>query len=206
MTAIKAIQTRYDGCHFRSRLEARWAVFFNSLGVKWEYEKEGYELLSGKYLPDFWLPELGCWLEIKGTEPTEVEKRLCEELAFATNTPVFIAWGLPHDAKSANEYDRLIGFIAVSELLSCENHNRAFNIPRWWHYAWCMGGNGSLRFASDFTDNVQPDVHRVFYNPRSDGIYWREFKGIIGRDKGTRLPHSAFISASSARFEHGQQG
>lgn len=51
---IKAIETEYNGYRFRSRLEARWAVFFDALGVKYEYEPEGFELPSGKrYLPDF---------------------------------------------------------------------------------------------------------------------------------------------------------
>lgn len=51
---IKAIQTFYKGYKFRSRLEARWAVFFDALGLKWEYEPEGYELPDGSwYLPDF---------------------------------------------------------------------------------------------------------------------------------------------------------
>lgn len=64
---IKAIETKYRGHLFRSRLEARWAVFFTALGVKWEYEKEGYELPDGtRYLPDFWLPHLSLWVEVKG--------------------------------------------------------------------------------------------------------------------------------------------
>jgi hypothetical protein len=44
MGEVKAIETRYAGCRFRSRLEARWAVFFDALGVKWEYEREGFDL------------------------------------------------------------------------------------------------------------------------------------------------------------------
>jgi hypothetical protein len=64
---IKAIPTRYAGCHFRSRLEARWAVFFDSLGIAWEYEPQGFELVRGeRYLPDFWLPLIEVWLEVKG--------------------------------------------------------------------------------------------------------------------------------------------
>jgi hypothetical protein len=63
---IKPIETVYKGYRFRSRLEARWAVFFDALGVEWEYEKEGFELEDGtRYLPDFWLKKLGCWVEIK---------------------------------------------------------------------------------------------------------------------------------------------
>ena len=63
---IKAIQTSYKGYRFRSRTEARWAVFFDALGIAWEYEKEGYDLGElGWYLPDFWLPESQMWVEIK---------------------------------------------------------------------------------------------------------------------------------------------
>lgn len=63
---IKAIDTRYNNHLFRSRLEARWAVYFDSLSVKWEYEPEGYELSDGsKYLPDFWLPDHDVYAEVK---------------------------------------------------------------------------------------------------------------------------------------------
>ena len=51
---IKAIETEYNGHRFRSRLEARWAVFFDALGVEYVYEPEGFTLPSGQeYLPDF---------------------------------------------------------------------------------------------------------------------------------------------------------
>ncbi len=63
--AIKPIETHYKGYRFRSRLEARWAVFFESLGLNWEYEKEGFVLPSGKrYLPDFYVSGIG-FFEIK---------------------------------------------------------------------------------------------------------------------------------------------
>ncbi len=51
---IKAIETIYNGHKFRSRTEARWAVFFDALGVEYEYEPQGFTLPSGaQYLPDF---------------------------------------------------------------------------------------------------------------------------------------------------------
>lgn len=54
MPTIKPIETHYNGLRFRSRLEARWAVFFDALGIEYEYEPEGFELPSGaRYLPDF---------------------------------------------------------------------------------------------------------------------------------------------------------
>jgi hypothetical protein len=75
---MKAIQTRYSGRHFRSRLEARWAVFFDVLEVDWEYELEGFDLDElGWYLPDFWLPSIDCWFEVKPKEANEKEWALC---------------------------------------------------------------------------------------------------------------------------------
>lgn len=68
---INAIETRYAGHRFRSRLEARWAVFFDALGVKWQYEPQGYIIKVGErevpYLPDFFLPSLKTWVEVKGS-------------------------------------------------------------------------------------------------------------------------------------------
>lgn len=67
MSALTAIETTYAGCRFRSRLEARWAVFFDKLGIKWLYEPQGYVLGNGdRYLPDFWLPDEAMWVEVKG--------------------------------------------------------------------------------------------------------------------------------------------
>lgn len=63
---IKSIDTFYNGNYFRSRLEARWAVFFDLAGIYYEYEPEGYELQNReKYLPDFYLPKYECYVEVK---------------------------------------------------------------------------------------------------------------------------------------------
>jgi hypothetical protein len=66
MSELKAIQTEYKGYLFRSRLEARWAVFFDACGISWEYEPEGLILSDGtNYLPDFYLPGFHCFFEVK---------------------------------------------------------------------------------------------------------------------------------------------
>ena len=83
MSEIKAIETLYNGYRFRSRLEARWAVFFDCIGIEYEYEPEGFDLGNGLYyLPDFYLPETNAWVEIKGKQLTEIERekiiRFCD--------------------------------------------------------------------------------------------------------------------------------
>lgn len=95
---MKAIETRYKGYRFRSRLEARWAVFFDALGIKWEYEPEGYDLgEAGWYLPDFMIyigdNSAPVWFEVKGKKATKDDIKKLEYLCEATNTHGFIASG-----------------------------------------------------------------------------------------------------------------
>lgn len=66
---LKPIETSYKGYKFRSRLEARWAVFFDAIGLQWQYEIEGFQLSNGDfYLPDFKITTINkqtWWIEIK---------------------------------------------------------------------------------------------------------------------------------------------
>lgn len=78
---IRAIGTRYAGCFFRSRLEARWAIVFDVLGIRWEYEADGYQLRSGPYLPDFRLPAEKCFVEVKPQPSSRPELVKAYELA-----------------------------------------------------------------------------------------------------------------------------
>ena len=82
--ALKVIETEYNGYKFRSRLEARWAIFFDAAGIEYQYhQSEDFELEDGtKYLPDFYLPELNLWVEIKPKERrNELERvvKFCKE-------------------------------------------------------------------------------------------------------------------------------
>lgn len=95
MERIQALPTTYSGCRFRSRAEARWAVFFDHLDLKWEYEPEGYALDSGPYLPDFFLRDLDSFYEVKGTTPTVEEDAKASDLCHVTKKRVYLAVGSP---------------------------------------------------------------------------------------------------------------
>lgn len=92
---MKALETEYKGFRFRSRLEARWAVFMDAMGVRYEYEPEAYDLDGLFYLPDFWLPQMKAYLEIKPECPTEEEAAKAARLAKHTGADVFILRGAP---------------------------------------------------------------------------------------------------------------
>lgn len=94
---IPAMQSQYRGYRFRSRLEARWAIFFDALGVQWQYEPETFDLTDRYasllseyswmahssprlnpndrliYTPDFLLPNVrgGLYVEIKPYQQAE---------------------------------------------------------------------------------------------------------------------------------------
>ena len=96
-TGPPAIETSYAGCRFRSRLEARWAVFFDALGIKWEYEKEGYVVNGRAYLPDFYLPRETSWVEVKGSEEL-LDKQLMRDFA-ETAGRIIVLGPIPRPAK-----------------------------------------------------------------------------------------------------------
>lgn len=102
---IKAIETRYAGCHFRSRLEARWAVAFDHLGIAWEYEPEGFETSAGRYLPDFRLntgnPGLSgvTWFEVKPPDYAEYDPRH-QTFANESGERLIVAAGMCRDYRS----------------------------------------------------------------------------------------------------------
>lgn len=75
--SLAAVPTRYKGILFRSALESTWAQTLDRLGVDWEYEPETIPLPSGaRYVPDFRLPAIGAWLEVKGDNVPGLDKTL----------------------------------------------------------------------------------------------------------------------------------
>jgi hypothetical protein len=73
---IAAIPTKYKGVQFRSRLEAKWAAFFDL--AKWEWDYEPLDLNG--YIPDFIVktPDRECLTCAKTSESCTGQHRLIE--------------------------------------------------------------------------------------------------------------------------------
>lgn len=79
MNKIKPIPTPYNGIWYRSKLEAKWAYFFDWCGIKHYYESEGVQLSDDTwYEPDFYLPELKTYAEIKGVMSDTDEHKILQ--------------------------------------------------------------------------------------------------------------------------------
>ena len=181
---MKPIETIYNGYRFRSRLEARWAVYFDALDVKYEYEKEGYDLAETWYLPDFWLPTIRTWVEIKGERPTQEEIRKCILLAQATDSEVLMGWRTP------GEWDE-------GQMLSIYPDTPDYdwvNLTGHWWYACKNCGYVGTSFEAKTSRCKCADWSGTHNQGRNGWTY------------DTARMKAAYDAAHSARFEFGEKG
>lgn len=182
---IKAIETVYNGYRFRSRLEARWAVFFDELGIEYEYEPEGFDLgEAGYYLPDFWLPEQKYWIEIKGKYPTNDDVIKVASFSQQNDNPIALFWSQIDPDHCANS------------MAFWKDKNGVFHSQEWYAWHYC---NHCHHY------NLLPVVVNGEYS------WWlcpcRKDKMSANKmlyDASSLL--SAYTAARQARFEHGQIG
>jgi hypothetical protein len=219
---IKAIETVAYGRRFRSRLEARCAVFLTELGLSWEYESEGFDLPSGRYLPDFKVWDKTqysgfYWIECKPTQPVvshginrngetveewvAKEVQLARELSSTTKAGVLFF--------SGNSFD----VIRKVRIKTVEWHKSEF--------AHWLVGRGLMQENKYDPDMLQRDsiYHRYrdfswqIWDRRSvvdtEFFFPMNIRGMNALDAlfpawPTERAYCAANAALSARFEHGE--
>jgi hypothetical protein len=206
---VAAIETSYKGYRFRSRLEARWAVFFDSLGVKWEYEPEGFEFPGGdRYLPDFRLPNGAyaghddLWVEVKGRYDKDGFHRLVNA---ARHLPV-AAEGKP-DIRAYQPKLLLLG--DIPDNCCAATHPRiglsaAGMVLQYVFFGATCDGDGG-----DFTTRPINDALLI---PEDADNAWYVFSPWLEQSTYeqeitlSQQVTDAYVAARSARFEHGESG
>jgi hypothetical protein len=198
---ITPIDTIYNGYRFRSRLEARWAVFFDALNIRYEYEKEGYRLSNGEwYLPDFWLPDYQWIVEIKPEYPSERE---IDKIRIVSEG---LGW---------------TGLILYGQIPNYSNVNRIIvgigNRQLWGEMAHLITSEPGFIYSPDYGHHSSYD-----YKDEDTGKYWDDENGnlvfayngkgseifiasTLGFDDCDCIPFFAFDAARQARFEHGEK-
>lgn len=84
---------RHAGYEMRSHSETRWAGMMDALDIAWLYEPETVETRHDFYLPDFFLPAIGAFVEVKGLSPTMAEIEKAKDAEAVTGRPVLFAHG-----------------------------------------------------------------------------------------------------------------
>lgn len=224
-TEMKAIETRYKGYRFRSRTEARWAVFFDALQLPWKYEPEGFELGDGlRYLPDFVVTYPDCgdvWFEVKG-DPRSMDQRDWQKLLlFSKRNRIYLLDGQP----ASRMYLEISEWLAKAE-------------TSYWPSAWfefdgkpphegpmaelCEGffhwETGSMRngIEAPIVKPYRIDKHALDFDRFGAALWsykgrpwWDEYSNFFDEEYldlgGADIKH-AVTRALSARFEFGEQG
>ena len=81
------------------------------------------------YLPDFWLPDLGRWFEVKGKRPSQDELEKCRALAFESGSEVLLAVGTPDP-----ESEQIIRVYADIDFAVEGKDVRAYRLRNWRAY------------------------------------------------------------------------
>ena len=203
MTDIKPIETNYKGCRFRSRLEARWAVFFDNLGIEWEYEPEGFELPDGtRYLPDFYLPKEMAYVEVKAPRPgcaEEIEKATkfvdgvkIKRLLVLANIPE-VTNGTPSFPMVYFDYRYYTQMVCWMDWFAPED-GVCFLTPTE-HETFAILWIGALKRICEKNEPAEFE-HNI--NRRYGEAEWEKIKNYPDV--------KAFVAARSARFEFGEEG
>ena len=220
MSQIKAIETFYKGYHFRSRLEARWAVFFDTLGIPWKYEVEGFERevedymdettnewvsKTMRYLPDFFLPNRwgggGVYVEVKG-DVDALKKNWYDHAQMHDYGGI-----LPDFSESLGKSSA--GLLLLSDIPEA-SYAKIYLHPILQHqkglvksYAFFSPAGLSVVNDSALAEvlGVEP-VYGLDHEEKNWGIDMRQ----VHTAKYYPKVVDAYAAARAARFEHGQQG
>lgn len=208
---LKPIETYYNGYRFRSRLEARWAVFFDHAKIRYQYEPEGFEVKIGeseviRYLPDFYLPDLGVYAEVKPA----AQKLLEDERK--------LAWMIDYGGPMA---DGLLILGQIPNIERASSDTFAAWVPIFMLFKWRKGicdhyvtfAGGKL-IETDFFGQectTAPELPTPFLEDARWSDLWLKFSYFPREVDGVQfvlfpleLPRLAYNAARQARFEHGE--
>lgn len=174
--AIAAIPTVYAGVQFRSRLEAKWAAFFDLCGLEWDYEPFD----CNGYIPDFLickrvLAEIKpiVWGE-RSDAGMVADARLKLETAFPAKRFYWIALlgsGIHCHGYQPNGSAAMIGEVATEQLRERGGEET------YWHWTsfaldwWSDGAFGPAHVALE----AQPILKGSdFRDPPNLELLWRE--------------------------------
>lgn len=95
----------YNGTKYRSKTEARWAIYFDRLGIRAVHEARTFDLSDHVlYTPDFYLVDLDVWVEVKpeASNIRNAERWKVDQLASTlSHGRVWLTYGQP------NRFDQL---------------------------------------------------------------------------------------------------
>lgn len=216
MTQQRAIETVYNGYRFRSRLEARWAVFFDRANIRYEYEPEGFEVKYSddtyRYLPDFYFPDWDIYGEVKPSleKLKEDEEKLAAMIDYGGPMAkgLLILGQIPRDTTAVPTL-----FILMNEHKSIARRACTFlQKPR----SWINIKPKTQLLIDDFDaeNSGWPDLpirnmpQELFSDfdliTKKVTVGDITLQACVELPGGKYVPHKAYETAAQARFEYGE--
>ena len=152
------IATEYNGITYRSQTEARWAVFFDILGVVFKYEPERIKLSTGEtYLPDFFIEDFEAYFEVKPSDEKIVTEECVRARRLAADRPEQRVWlsigGPAPRTTNILPLERWSSDVSIGEMLASQSNRYWFHEDRrddgvyWLHseqvHGFPIGGPGT---------------------------------------------------------------
>lgn len=192
---ITPLETSYKGYRFRSRTEARWAVFFNELRLEYTYESEGFVLDKGVcYLPDFKVttPQgKTMWVEVKGDDVEADNKFDLFQKKLDYSARSVLVHGDPYSYLGLNE-DSWKSKRSVCPRCGLPNVDGSWDDFMCYHCDMETDSGGGLPMERGVLGRmVQPHKGLILLD---DGLSW------------AKTLYGAATVARRARFEHGEKG
>lgn len=207
-TDIKPIETAYNGYKFRSRLEARWAVFFDASKIAYHYEPEGFVLSdSSHYLPDFYLDDFGVYVEIKPFDRNVVNhvgdgnkwEQKCKLFRDSTGKAILLCYGDPAE----NGWKILFAYDTTDSSGGSSEWYCSF-VEFGGHIVLCTEPTRTDReicISDEFASNMHVGTSSKFTGDRT--LLWDRAMELYSPDSDDLL-NKAKTKARQARFEHGE--
>ena len=143
--SITARPTTYDGCLFRSRLEARWAAFFDLIGIKWEYEP--YDFTN--WVPDFLLTLRCPYNDCSFSNNAHTHTLLAEVKPFKSV-----------DEFSGHPCTKFYGLTSQPGIIPAQSSACLGNNPNVSYFELWWGGGGGPATIADYASNINFDIER----------------------------------------------
>lgn len=202
---MQAIETSYKRYRFRSKVEARWAVFFDSLRLNWSYEKQGFDLGTERYLPDFWIESFQSFVEIKPLKSAigPIDSKAFEMSRQGKRVVILCGdpWPFEYIAVAAPRGTDSLKLQLTAQFTACE---KCDNVT----LSWVDPEEEENRIGRIFTDHYCPllsnsETGRICCHKHYP-FSWLKFLTRSLEVTDQYRINRAFIAARSARFEHGE--
>jgi len=176
--------TWYNNYYFRSKLEAKWAVFFDLMKIVWEYEPEAFTCEDGsQYTPDFYLPHVflrdeqrGVYLEIKPLSYEDNQQYIKRISSSLKEKQLVLLVGDPVAAilnvnRGENRNEQLCpwwdNYMVLMYCNNCHTLKIEFDEGNYYNCPVCKESAGIIPPALSHAAEVARNFRFQFYDPRN---------------------------------------